>query len=129
MPPRRKTSNSEQPNFEEYTGYLEPQFGDTGDETSDYEFDWRRTFVDKLHSRHNVEPEEVEQCFANQPRLDFHSKGKQEGEDVWTALGRTNAGRYLVIFFILKLDGCILLISAYDMPDDLRKKYEHKRKG
>ena len=42
------------------------------------------------------------------------------------ALGRTNAGRYLAVFFIRKLDNKALVITARDMKKQERKRYEKK---
>jgi len=47
-----------------------------------------------------VIPEEVEQVFSNQPRVKRMNKGHYRGEDVYRALGQTEAGRYLAVFFI-----------------------------
>ena len=52
--------------------------------------------VEKLEGKHQVVPEEVEQVFSNQPRIKRMNKGHFHGEDVYRALGQTDAGRYLV---------------------------------
>ena len=56
----------------------------------------------------------------------FVEKGHREGEDVYAALGQTEAGRYLVAFFVRKLDGRALPVSARDMNSRERKLYERK---
>jgi hypothetical protein len=48
---------------------------------------------EKLASKHHVEPEEVEQVLNSNPRIRFIEKGERKGEDVYAALGRTEAGR------------------------------------
>ena len=90
------------------------------------DFIWINEFVDKLEIKHHVDPEEVEQVFANQPRMRRISLGKFRGEDVYRALGQTNAGRYLVVFFIYKQTGEALTISARDMDPQERRSYAKK---
>ena len=51
------------------------------------------------------------------------SKGKIKGKNVYAALGQTDSGRYLIIFYIRKKAGAILPISARDMDDGERKYY------
>ena len=51
------------------------------------------------------------------------NKGHYRGEDVYRALGQTEAGRYLAIFFIHKLTNEALILSARDMDDKERKSY------
>lgn len=52
--------------------------------------------------------------------------GKVEGEHLYNALGRTNSGRYLSIFFIEKLNNKALIVTARDMNNNEKKKYEKK---
>lgn len=63
---------------------------------------WLRTVVDKLAFKHHVETHEVEDLFAGRPKFRFVEKGEREGEDVYLALGQTDAGRYLTVLFIYK---------------------------
>jgi uncharacterized DUF497 family protein len=42
------------------------------------------------------------------------------------ASGRTDAGRYLLIFFIMKKNKRALMVTARDMTDRERKKYAKK---
>lgn len=59
---------------------------------------WRSRFVEKLASKHHVATIEVEEVFANSPRFRFIAKGDRSGEDVYSAMGQTDAGRYLIVF-------------------------------
>lgn len=86
-------------------------------------FIWLEDIVEKLEVKHQVTADEVEQVFANQPRVKRMNKGHFRGEDVYRALGQTDAGRYLVIFFIHKLSAEVLILSARDMDDKERKGY------
>jgi len=86
-------------------------------------FIWLEDIVEKLEAKHQVVPEEVEQAFGNQPRVKRMNKGHYQGEDVYRALGQTDAGRYLTVFFIHKLTHEALVLSARDMDDKERKSY------
>ena len=55
---------------------------------------WLREIVDKLAFKHHVEPDEV---FDNKPKIRFVEKGERKGENVYWALGQTDAGRYLSV--------------------------------
>jgi hypothetical protein len=56
----------------------------------------------------------------------FVEKSYERGEVVYAALGRTSAGRYLIVFFVRKADGRALVVSARTMTDAERKRYETK---
>ena len=86
-------------------------------------FIWLEEIVDKLEVKHQVMPEEVEQVFVSNPRIRRMNRGHYRGEDVYRALGQTEAGRYLTIFFIHKLTGEALILSARDMDEKERKSY------
>lgn len=79
--------------------------------------------VDKLVSKHHTIKEEVEQVFVNQPQYRLLERGKIEGEDVYSAYGRTDAGRYLTVIFIQKFSNRALIISARNMDKKERKQY------
>jgi hypothetical protein len=87
---------------------------------------WFDDFVEKIISKHDVYPEEVEQVFLNRPRFRFVEKGIRKGEDVYAAMGRTDSGRYLIVFFILKRDQRALIISAREMNLQERRHYEKR---
>jgi uncharacterized protein len=87
---------------------------------------WLDAIVEKLASKHHVEPYEVEELFDASPKFRFVENGHRPGEDVYAALGRTEAGRYLIAFFILKLDGRALPVSARDMTPAEKRLYGRK---
>jgi len=68
----------------------------------------------------------LRQVFNNEPRLRKIEKGKIKGEDLYVALGRTDAGRYLTVFFISKMSKDALIVTARDMTEKERKRYEKK---
>lgn len=87
---------------------------------------WMPGIVEKLAAVHEVAPEDVEEVFRNRPRFRFIESGHIQGEDVYSAEGRIDVGRYLVVFFILKLTGEALVISARDTTGRERKRYGRK---
>ena len=62
---------------------------------------WVKEIEDKIWVKHHVQKDEVEQALASTPKFRFLEKGEREGEDIYMALGRSDAGRYLSIFFII----------------------------
>jgi uncharacterized DUF497 family protein len=87
---------------------------------------WLDEIVEKLGRKHRVETREVEELFGGNPEFRFVERGHREGEDVYAALGRSEAGRYLIAFFIWKVDNRALLVSARDMTTGERKRYARK---
>jgi uncharacterized DUF497 family protein len=74
--------------------------------------------------KHRVTPKEVEAVFFNKPRFRYVEAGLRAGENLYSASGRTDAGRYLIVFFIHKRDNTALIVSARDMDAKERKHYE-----
>jgi uncharacterized DUF497 family protein len=87
---------------------------------------WLDAIIEKLAVKHRVDPEEVEEVFRSRPKFRFVEKGDRQGEDVYLALGRTDAGRYLAVLFIQKPSAQALILSARDMADKERKMYARK---
>jgi uncharacterized DUF497 family protein len=87
---------------------------------------WLRDVVDKLVFKHHVETDEVEQMLDSKSRFRFVKKGKRKGENVYMALGQTNAGRYLAVLFIYKKTKEALILSARDMAKKERRQYAKK---
>lgn len=82
--------------------------------------------LDKLAQKHNVRRSEVEEVFINQPWIRWAEKGHTPGEDAYAALGRTDGGRYLVVFFLYKKNGDAFVISARAMDQKERCTYERR---
>jgi len=87
---------------------------------------WLREVVDKLATKHHVEPDEVEEVLDGRPKFRFVEKGDRKGEDVYMALGRSQAGRYLAVLFIYKETKEALILSARDMARREREQYGKK---
>ncbi len=87
---------------------------------------WRADIIEKLVRKHGLLPDEVEEVFLNKPHFQRAERGQQTGEDLYVAYGQTNVGRYVVVFFTLKVHGSALIISARDMTMRERKRYARK---
>jgi len=87
---------------------------------------WIDIFVDKIWIKHHVSTEEVEEVLQSSPKVRFIEEGDVNGEDMYAAMGRTENGRYLIIFFISKKKGNALVVSAREMTKKERKVYEKK---
>jgi uncharacterized protein len=85
---------------------------------------WLEDIVEKLEQKHSVLQEEVVEVFSGTPMYRFVEKGHQSGENVYAALGATEAGRLLIIFFVHKANRKALVISARNMTAAERKRYE-----
>ncbi len=84
---------------------------------------WLDTFVAKLWQKYHVSTEEVEAVLYGSPRIRRVARGDVAGEDVYAALGQTESGRYVTVFFILKPGARALVISARDMSAKERRRY------
>jgi uncharacterized DUF497 family protein len=90
------------------------------------DFVWLPDVLDKIESKHSASQDEVEAIFFSNPRFRFVERGQRPDEDVYSASGRTDEGRYLIVFFIHKRDNTALILSARDMDEKERRRYEQK---
>jgi uncharacterized DUF497 family protein len=89
-------------------------------------FIWLPEIVEKLEAKHHVSQDEAEEIFFNRPKYRFVESGHRAGDDVYSASGQTDGGRYLIVFFIRKADDTALVVSARDMDHKERRRYERK---
>lgn len=82
--------------------------------------------IEKLDRKHRVRPQEVEEIFFQSPYFRFVEKGNYRDENVYAALGQTYSGRYLIVFFIYKQNRNALILSARDMDNAERKRYQNR---
>lgn len=68
----------------------------------------------------------MEEALNNKPKIRFVEKGQRKSEDIYLALGQSDAGRYLAVLFIYKKTKEALILSARDMADKERKQYGKK---
>jgi uncharacterized protein len=89
-------------------------------------FVWLPDTIEKLIVKHGVLPDEVEEVFFGGAYYRFLERGHRRGEDVYAAMGQTEAGRYLIVFFIHKPGNVALILSARDMDRKERRRYEQR---
>ena len=70
---------------------------------------WLRDIVDKLLWKHRVTPDEVVEVLYRTSRYRFIETGDVAGEDLYAAMGQTEVGRYLMVFFVYKTTGEVLV--------------------
>ena len=87
---------------------------------------WLDEIIEKLETKHNVRQEEITGLFNNKTNFRFVEKGHRPGENVYAAMGQTDAGRYLIVFFIHKADGSALILTGCTMTPSERKRHEKK---
>lgn len=87
---------------------------------------WLPEVIEKLEVKHGITVEEVEEVFELGPVYRRGPRGKRRGENLYMAYGQTQAGRYLFIVFVYKLNRRALILSARGMTDKERQLY---RKG
>lgn len=84
---------------------------------------------EKLAWKHGILRYEVEEAFENKPLFRFEQKGKIPEENIYSAMSKTDSGRYIAMFFIYKKNNDALVISARDMTKKERQYYvKQKRK-
>jgi uncharacterized DUF497 family protein len=65
---------------------------------------WFDNIIEKLIRKHNVHQNEVREVLTNRPHFRFVEKGHRAEENVYAAMGQTDSGRYLIVFFVYKND-------------------------
>jgi hypothetical protein len=87
---------------------------------------WLDSVIEKIDHKHGISRDEVCQIVQGHTMFRFVENGHRRGENVYAALGQTEAGRYLIVFFIYKADYRILVLTARDMTGAERKRYEKR---
>jgi uncharacterized DUF497 family protein len=82
--------------------------------------------VEKIERKHRVTQAEVREILTGPSDFRFVEKGHRRGENVYAAMGQTDSGRYLIVFFVRKTTREALVVSARDMTGSERKRYEKK---
>lgn len=70
-------------------------------------FIWLEKIIQKLIWKHSVTVQEVREVFVNSPRYHFVEKGDRKDENVYSAHGKTDEGRYLICYFIYKVENML----------------------
>jgi len=87
---------------------------------------WLDDIIEKIKRKHNAHQKEVREVLDNNPNFRFVEKGHRSGENVYAAMGQTEGGRYLIVFFVWKTDKQALILSARDITKAERRLYEKK---
>ena len=87
---------------------------------------WLESVLEKLTWKHGTLPCEVEEVLSSKCKIFKKERGKVEGEHLYNALGKTNSGRFLSVFFIRKMDNKALIVTARDMNKRERRRYASK---
>ncbi len=86
-------------------------------------YDWDTANVAHI-ARHSVTPEEVEQCFANDP-MDVGGD-VVDGEERFTGVGHTNVLRVLVLVWAMR-GNAVRPITAFNASERLTTRYLAER--
>ncbi len=86
---------------------------------------WDEDTALHIQSKHQVEPEEVEElCFSETPPLIEVGRG---GAPIYYVLGQTSGGRYLFTVIRYLFRGKAKIITARDMDQREKKRYSRRR--
>ncbi|MBA3339363.1 MAG: BrnT family toxin [Gemmatimonadaceae bacterium] len=85
-------------------------------------FQWDEGNAPKVVDRHGVEPGECEQVFFRVPFLVSYDPAHSKEEPRWRALGRTVAGRRLLVVFTVR-GPLIRVLAARDLNRKERAQY------
>ena len=87
---------------------------------------WLDEIEEKLAAKHAVSCDEAEEALGDAVLFRYCERGSRPGEDLYSAFGRTDAGRLLMVFFVYKRDQSALITSARDMSGSERRYYERQ---
>ncbi len=87
-------------------------------------FEWDEGNATKNWEKHRVNQAESEQVFFNRPLLLLDDRKHSLSETRYFALGKTNAGRKLLVVFTLR-GTAIRVISARDMSQKEHSHYDN----
>ncbi len=89
------------------------------------ELRWRDDRVEHI-ARHEVVPEEVEEAVLEDRGALLEKAGpakRDPAQTVYVLLGRTGAGRYLMVVLIHEGEGVAMPVTARDMNEAERRRY------
>lgn len=87
---------------------------------------WLEEIAEKIERKHHVTLEEVKEILNGPSQFRFVEKGHRRGENVYSAMGQTAGGRYLIVFFVRKTTQQALPVSAREMTRGERRRYEER---
>ncbi len=86
-------------------------------------FIWDKGNIEKNKAKHDVDRDQCEEVFLNQPLRVFDDEVHSKLEKRYGALGKTSKNRQLVVFFTVR-NNRIRVISARDQGKKDRKIYQ-----
>lgn len=86
-----------------------------------------RAILEKIERRHRVEFGEIVEVFSN-PHIIRKSYTDQYGQRRYFLLGRTDAGRYLTVWFVFERSDEVKVLTARDMDDKERKMFQRGKR-
>lgn len=86
-------------------------------------FVWLADLFDCRDSDSLIAQNEVEEVVLGWPAYRRIEEGRHPGEHVYAAMGQTERGRHLVVFFLARAGGVGLIVGARDMTEAERKRY------
>ena len=89
---------------------------------------WLDDVVDKIETKHGVETWEVEEVLLGDAEFRRQARGTRRGEDLYYALGQTEAGRWLFVLFIRKRGQRALVVTARDMTGREKKGFRRRKR-
>ena len=89
---------------------------------------WLHDIVEKIERKHGVATWEVEEVLVAKPEIRRGGRGTRRGDDLYYALGQSEAGRYLFVVFIRKQSNKALVLTARDMSNRERTGYRRRRR-
>lgn len=85
---------------------------------------WLENVEQKIWEKHRVHPSEAEAVLEAGAHIRFVERGFRQGEDLYAALGQTDAGRHLSVYFIYKPQSReALVVTARRMTRKERRRY------
>ncbi len=84
-------------------------------------FEWDEANAEKIVERHDVAPEEAEECFFNRHHI------KRAGANIYYLYGQSDGGRYLFLVYEWKDKNIVRVYSAREMTAAERGKFRRKK--
>jgi uncharacterized DUF497 family protein len=88
---------------------------------------WFDSVEQKMLRKHRVEAAEVEEVLEGEALILLAQGGRISGEDLYVALGRTDSGRCLAVYFIRKRNRDVQVVTARDMTRKERRRYARSK--
>lgn len=84
--------------------------------------------LEKIEAKHGVSWHEVEEVFRGRIKLYRTHRADQYGEARYLALGRTDGGRYLAVFFVAVPPDQAKVITVRNMDEKEKNWFRGQRK-